>query len=42
MKVLEDETVYLNMNTSVTPCVITPIEGDKFYYMILPVRLFNS
>lgn len=41
-KEIEDETVYLNMNTSVTPCVITPIEGDKYYYMVLPVRLFNA
>ncbi len=41
MKVLDEETVYLNMNNSVTPCVITPTDGDKFYYMVLPVRLFN-
>lgn len=41
MRVVEDESIYLNMNNSVTPCVIVPTEGDKFYYMILPVRLFN-
>ena len=42
MRVLEDESVYMRMNNSVTPCVIEPLEGDSFYYMVLPVRLFNG
>ncbi len=42
MKVLEDESIFMNMNNSVTPCVIVPTEGERYYYMILPVRLFNS
>lgn len=42
MKILEDEKVYIRMNNSVTPCVIEPIEGDSYYYMILPVRLFTG
>lgn len=42
MRVLEDESVYMRMNNSVTPCVIEPLEGDSYYYMILPVRLFNG
>lgn len=40
-KVLDDEDVYMNMNNAVTPCIIVPTEGEKFYYMILPVRLFK-
>ncbi len=42
MRVLDDECVYLNMNNAVTPCVIVPVEGEAFYYMILPVRLFTG
>lgn len=42
IKVIDDDKVYLNMNNSVTPCVIVPTDGEKFYYMILPVRLFNG
>lgn len=42
MKFLEDESVYMRMNNSVTPCVIEPLEGDSFYYMVLPVRLFSG
>lgn len=41
MKVLDDEIIFMNMNNSVTPCVIVPTEGNKYYYMILPVRLFS-
>lgn len=41
MRVIDDESIYLNMNNSVTPCVIVPTDGEAFYYMILPVRLFN-
>lgn len=42
MKTLDDETVFMNMNNSVTPCVIVPVEENKYYYMILPVRLFSN
>jgi DNA polymerase-3 subunit beta len=35
------ETVNLEMNTGISPCVITPVEGEEenFLYMVLPVRL---
>ncbi|MBO4878802.1 MAG: DNA polymerase III subunit beta [Clostridia bacterium] len=42
MRVIDDETVFMRMNTSVTPCVIEPMEGDSFYFMVLPVRLFTG
>ena len=41
-KVLEDETVYMNMNNPILPCVIVPTEGNAFYYMVLPVRMFSG
>ena len=38
---LQDEFVKLNFNLPTNPCVITPIEGDGFKYLILPVRMIN-
>ena len=35
----EDEVV-LKFNTNVSPCVVTPKEGDDYVYLILPVRVF--
>ena len=40
LKVLDDEYVCLDMNNSVSPCVVRPENGNSFYYLILPVRLF--
>ena len=34
------EQVQLSMNTGISPCIITPVDGsDNFLYMVLPVRL---
>lgn len=39
LRACREEEVICSLNTPLTPCVITPIEGDKFLHMILPVRL---
>ena len=39
LKEIEDETVSLNLRTGVTPCVVRPMEGKAFEYLILPVRI---
>ncbi|MGM9618734.1 MAG: DNA polymerase III subunit beta [Oscillospiraceae bacterium] len=34
------ETVKIELNTGISPCVIVPVEGEEnFLYMVLPVRL---
>ena len=34
------DRVHMELNTSVSPCIITPVSGeDNFLYMVLPVRL---
>lgn len=34
------EKVKMELNTSISPCIITPTDGsDRFLYMVLPVRL---
>lgn len=39
LKVIEDEEVTLNMNTPITPCIITPVNSDNYTYLVLPVRI---
>lgn len=39
MKFVSDEEVVMEFNTSVSPCLVKPIEGDGFEYLILPVRI---
>ncbi|MGI6727097.1 MAG: DNA polymerase III subunit beta [Anaerovoracaceae bacterium] len=39
LKAISDEEIYMNFNTSVTPCIINPIEGNSFEYLVLPVRI---
>ena len=39
LKAISDDMVELRFNTSVSPCLIKPVEGDGFDYLILPVRL---
>ncbi|MDR1796081.1 MAG: DNA polymerase III subunit beta [Clostridiales Family XIII bacterium] len=34
-----DEKVVMEFGTSISPCVVRPVEGEGFTYLILPVRL---
>lgn len=42
LKIIEDHEVFLEFTTSVSPCVIKPIEDEYFVYLILPVRLLEQ
>ncbi len=37
-RVISGDEIVLKFGTSVTPCVITPVEGEEFTYLVLPVR----
>ena len=39
LKVIDDEQVSLNFKSGVSPCVVKPVEGDGYEYLILPVRI---
>ena len=39
LKVIEDEEIVLNMNTPITPCIITPVDRENYTYLVLPVRI---
>lgn len=41
-KAVEDECIAFNFNTSVTPCIAEPVNGESFYYLILPIRLLRN
>ena len=41
IKNLDEECCTLSMNTAVSPCVISPMDGDSYLYMVLPVRVHN-
>lgn len=42
LKVIEDEEVVMLFNTSISPCLVEPVSGDSFEYLILPVRLTGN
>lgn len=39
LKVIDDDIIKLNLNTSVTPALIKPLEGDAYDFLVLPVRI---
>ena len=38
MRIIESDRIELNMNTHVTPCVITPVDNRDYLHLVLPVR----
>ena len=41
IKNIDDECCMLSMNTNVSPCVVSPVDGDEYLYLVLPVRVAN-
>ena len=39
LKATESDEVRLELNSSSQPILILPIEGDKFLFLVLPVRI---
>jgi len=42
LKSIDDEEIYMYFNTSITPCLVEPVEGNAFEYLILPVRITSN
>lgn len=42
LKVVADDEIVLDMNTNISPCMIHPLQGDSFLYLVLPVKTSNS
>ena len=32
----------MRFNSNVSPCVICPTQGERYLYLVLPVRVFNA
>lgn len=41
MRVIDDENIVLNFNNNVSPCLVTPMEGNAYLFLLLPVRLYG-
>ncbi len=39
LRAIDDEEIYLNLGTSISPCIIRPVDEGDYTYMILPIRL---
>ncbi|MDE8733181.1 DNA polymerase III subunit beta [Eubacteriales bacterium DFI.9.88] len=42
LKAVSDEQVLMEFNTSTTPCLVKPLIGNTFEYLILPVRIASN
>lgn len=42
LKVIDDEEINILFNSSVSPCLIKPLSGDAYEYLVLPVRITNN
>ena len=39
LKVIEDEEIFVDFGTSISPAVIRPVDDGEYAYMILPIKL---
>lgn len=39
LKVIDDEEIYVDFGSNISPCVIRPVDEGDYTYMILPIRL---
>ena len=39
LKAIDDEDVYIEFGTKISPCIVKSVENNEYTYMILPIRL---
>lgn len=39
---VDDDLLVMCFNSNVSPCMVRPVEGDKYRFLVLPVRVFNK
>ena len=37
---ITEESIYMEFNSSISPCLIRPLQGDSYLYMIVPMRVY--
>ena len=40
-RAIDDEEVFIDFGTSISPCIIRPVDNGDYIYMILPIRMKN-
>ena len=39
LRAIDDEEIFVDFGTSISPCIIRPVDDGDYIYMILPIRL---
>ena len=39
LKAIDDEEILMKFKTGTSPCLVTPVDGNSYEYLILPVRI---
>ena len=39
LKAIEEEEIYIEFGTNISPCLVKSVENNEYIYMILPIRL---
>lgn len=42
LKAIDEEDIIMYFNASIKPCLVEPLEGNSFEYLILPVRITGN
>ncbi len=42
LKEAADDEIVMDFNTNISPCVIRPVAGDSYLYLVLPVKTSNN
>ena len=42
LKIISDEKICIDLLSGISPCVIRPLQGEAYYYLIVPVRVFSQ
>lgn len=42
LKAVPDESIAVELTSSVSPCLLKPVDGDQFTYLVLPVRIASN
>lgn len=40
LRAIEDEEIMMDFNTNLSPCLIHPVSGQRYTYLVLPVRIY--
>lgn len=42
LKNIEDEKIYMDFTSPISPCVVRPVQGEAYFYLIVPVRIYSQ